>query len=471
MKKDFKAIDDYLQHLFDGDKSYAQYGNDIKAFIPKYFKPKENDDEENHLIFCLVEKVNLGEINAIGETYIYSPFSDGDVNDQIIDSYKKIIKKVQSKFNGGITQYEDWYRRNMYIFIHSNDGADKIFKASRWRRDGKPQSDNRDKKDYCSEKKPLEEKLILEYLEFYAQQLHDDEFIKLKQYPHYTIIVRPISVELDDSVFPLGNLYLHFATKEAKNEAFYCRFINDFLTVWFKNSGSVLIKKIQKDAVKNKQSKELKNYLPRLTSSGGNRLTKKIKPTDHTPEDYYKYLFENETNIIELKHQRDKVINSFIPILLSEKNIMPNKSSNQLDDWEDYLCGKNLNSLSSPEDDIKKFIEIIIRRNITHLCILFFNYTIQQVHSLLISGSFFDIQSNRGKSLYAYFWSNLLISLDEKGHEEKKIGDKTKKKILASMSEEEKIFLKDCLQSIKEKLNPSQLTIFNTLSYQQISKI
>lgn len=457
----FKPIDDYFS-LF-GDRKYRKQGNDFKALITKHF------DECDSLIFCLIEKVTLEDKAAIGEKYLYSPFYDEKRNEEIIKRYDDIIKKVRAEFDLSLSQYRDWYSRNAY-FLFKENGRTGSFDESSWRLDGKAQSEDRERTNYAYREEELEDETILKYLEFYAKQLHEDDCIRLKQYPHYAIIVRPISVKLKDgTIFPLGNLYLHFATKEEKSEQFYSRFLNDFLIVWMNKNGGILINEIKTQA-KEEFNQRYRDYLPNLGDKNSKRLERKV-PGGNSLYDLFKLFVDHEDHHNKFLVESEELKNELALIFLQKKEIYSSPKAKTLSDFNLYwrTGGKN-----GPKN-IEEFKSMLLKRNIVSVGIFLFDYLAVEMHSLLKSGSIevekYEIETGR---TYSYLWNNILLSIGKHGasidHSNSKRLKELKESLYSSLSTNEKAFLAECYSYILGILDHQQKQKFDRLVFDQIKK-
>ena len=197
MSFEFKHIDDYCL-IIPSEKQRA--GNDFKAIVDKNFA----DDD---LIFCLIEKTTLSDIDAIGETFLYSVHNKEE-GKQLLEQYDEIINEVRDHFKFAISEFLDWYKKYSFILIYSND-VKFSFPSPKpnWEQDLKSQEKQKDRAKYAQPNTTeLAEDDIIKYLNYYANILHDK--LDFKNYPHYCIIVRPIAVVDGNTVIPLGNLYL-----------------------------------------------------------------------------------------------------------------------------------------------------------------------------------------------------------------------------------------------------------------------
>ena len=174
---------------------------------------------------------------------------------ELLYKYKEVINKIKAKFNP-IAQFKDWYgeKFNAFILFKANNNARDNF-GPRFAWDACDDLHTPENKSEFGKDNNLTEEYIYNYIKEYAKILHED--LNLGQYPHYAIIFKSISlVDENNEIHKLGNLYLHFATKDKKNKDFYVRFLNDFIHVWMEETGGRIIKKFIDDA------KEITNNIP-----------------------------------------------------------------------------------------------------------------------------------------------------------------------------------------------------------------
>lgn len=435
--------------------------NEIPAFVEQFFREKD-------LTFCLLELVFLKE-QGIGRTYIF-----GKKNRELEDfygEYYEIVKKFKKDFKGGISSYNEWYsREGAWYVIGKSDkeisGYNRI--QYKWHPD---KIDPRDIEKYGSNSNELKDSFIQDYLNKYEEEFINLEF---KNHPYYGIIVKPLG-SLDSyslEVKPLGNLYLHFATVKKIDKDFLKTFLKDFLLIWYKNYGGLLIEKTEQRLLEklNEINSEA-DYLPNTPFGDGNKknlIVQRYVKTIYTKEKYHN----------ELKKQLECIKKQFIPILLSYRNIFrQDKKPEDLEFLIKFMSGKLGQDFAEKSSSLSTgiFIEVTIQRHITLLKIILFGFKPIDVHNFLNTGKNYpveiaegikDTQTNRN-SAYHWFRKHLYMSVTKdvtklsSGIETTDI-KKVQKKLYHKATDREKVFLKQCLQEVK--------TYINTLPQEDIHK-
>ena len=451
MTFEFKHIDDY-EILIPWDKQ--REGRDFQALVDIYFP--ENKD----LIFCLLEMVTLSDLDAIGETYLYSTCTKKE-SKEILNQYKSIVNKVVSKFETPLAEYLDWYRRGSFILLNSNKIKYPFpIQTPNWEQEPSSLENEQDRSMFGKQiEHSLTDKQIQEYLKYYANLLHDD--FGFKEYPHYCIIVRPISVIEGKEVIPLGNLYLHFATMIEKDNKFYLRLINDFLIVWFKKKGVKIIREIQHKTIEQfkSQADETKDYLPRfinLHSEAKKRLSRKLKPSNISLEDYYDDIFRNETSRTAYFEKLEILKKYLIPKFISLKHYLTNPDNSKMPSFSDLpellgitdkfynIQGQAILKLSFNRDHFEK---TLIRREFFKVGFLTFEIEPNIIRNILMDAEI-EIDSYKYRSSganYTYLWTELFIPWKRDSSI-----SKLRTQILDSLSNQEKAFLDDCETYLSE---------------------
>ena len=444
MNFEFRHTDDY--EIIISHEAQKE-GRDFHALVNKYFSDKDD------LIFCLLEMVTLSDIDAIGETYLYSTYTKKE-SQEILAQYKKIVNKVLSTFDNSISEYLDWYKRSSYILIKANQ-VEYFFpyQAPNWEQEPSSVENEHDRSKYGKQiENRLNEKQIQKYLQYYANLLHKE--LGFKEYPHYCIIVRPISVVEGKEVIPLGNSYLHFATMNERNIDFYLHLINDFLIVWFKRKGVKIIREIQHKTIvdyKNKKEKT-KGYLPHFTtlhSAARKRLSRKLDPINLSLEDYYDDLFNKielkQTYLNKLKILKESSFPKFFELkeyLTNPENKSSPNFSNLSEElgFSDKLFGIQGQSVLSKKYDQEHFIKTLIRREFFKIGLLIFKIEPHIIRNILMNADDIIYNSQSSEADYTYLWTELFIPWLKTSKQHKKRSNR----IIDSLSEFEKSFLEDC---------------------------
>lgn len=469
MSFEFKHKNDY-EVIIPREK--RREGRDLTALIDLHF-PESND-----LIFCLLEMVTLRDLDAIGETYLFSTYSKKESQD-VLNQYKEIVNRVISKFGLSIAEYLDWYRRSSYILMQSN-GVEFSFplQIPDWEQEPSSVENMHERSkfavviDVC-----LKENQIQEYLQFYASILHEE--FGFREYPHYCIIVRPISVtEGNNEVIPLGNLYLHFAYAHEKDEKFFMHLINDFLIVWFKKKGVEVIRAIKDKTKVDIKKKKQKDYLPNfncIRGEGSRRLSKKLHPVNKSLEDYYDMLFTN----IEYKEKycnKLQLLKEYLILKLSSlKNWLNQPATNpkpKFYDLQHYL-GLDVNffgvqgkSTLKQEEDLNHFMITLLRREFFKIGFIVFEINPNTLRNILMlmdpendqkklpsAVSKFNYMSPNAD--YTYLWTEMFIpwkkfdniNTSDFAHYSKnieKLYPALRNRIIASLSEFELKYINEC---------------------------
>lgn len=439
----FRHTDDY--EIIISHEAQKE-GRDFHALINKYFSDKDD------LIFCLLEMVTLSDIDAIGETYLYSTCTKKE-SKEILAQYKKIVTKVLSNFNNSISEYLDWYKRSSYILIKANQVEYSCpFQSPNWEQEPSSVENEHDRLKYGKQiENGLNEKQIQDYLQFYANLLHNE--LDFKEYPHYCIIVRPVSVVEGQEVEPLGNLYLHFATVEEREVDFYLHLINDFLIVWFKRKGVKIIREIKQKTIGELKKKEQKkkSYLPhfnKLHSIAKKRLSRKLPPANLSLEDYYDDLFNSDelkqAYLTKLNILKERLIVKFFLLkesLEDPENKNPPSFSELSQDlgFSDKFFGIQGQSVLKQWFNRDHFVKTLLRREFFKIGFLIFEIEPHIIRNILMDADDIIQGSQSSESDYTYIWTELFIPWLKTNNK-----DKRRNRINSSLSEFEKSFLDDC---------------------------
>ena len=447
----FEHINDY-DVIIPPDKQGA--GNDFKALIDKLFPY-----QDKNLIFCLIEIVTLTDAkDAFGEIYLFSDHSKEE-GKKIIAEYKQIVQKVKNeKKYIKIQETLQWYRKNSYILLKQNNDVEFQFPnpPPDWEQD--PGTQEELKPDYPKPKNgDLSESQIQEYLQFYADILHQK--FGFKDYPYYCIIVRPISAIEGKDTIPLGNLYLHFATvQKEEDKEFYPRLISELLLVWFKKKGVKIIQEIMRKDNDGSKKKPHNDHIPIMPYK--EKTDKSIRIRALLDKVY------NKSELLENLNNRHKFIKeNFIPIFLKHRAIV--KDDNAEEDLSEYWDNRGRLGFNDKYKTISEedFIYTIVRRQIALVMILLFRYNPKNVHFYLVYEDN-GLDNKTEGSIRGWFRANLYMGKVER--------DDFQKKVYNCISRKEKDFLNQCKDLIKVRLdqlkkqdNSPLYSKFNALCYQE----
>lgn len=399
MNIEFEHINDYniiIPESQQGD------GIDFKVLINTHFDfPKNND-----LILCLIEMVTIRDITAIGEAFLFSTLDEDESADYFC-RYEKIIDKVIDKFKEQLSEYgvvgfKDWYGYKSFILAKTNDITYKSNISPDWIQSHKHSRTDGKSSDYGN---IIDSKLeipdIKSFLDYYAQLLEKE--LSFSNYPSYCIIVRPISVSKGSTIVPLGNLFLHFATKKEYPQKFYLELINKYLIVWFKNKGVDIIKEVYNNAKDEDGQIFQKNYLPKFSGRAKDRLKCIIKGNNNRTLEYYYDSFFSDSN------NKDKFIQNCKKIAVVFLNTYTNPDTGR------YIInelGKNNSFWTLSGIDLLKrnsnpniFEEILLRREIFKLGFILLTKTPIEMLNFLKEGMF----NNSHHTLKWNIWTQMFI--------------------------------------------------------------
>lgn len=431
----FQHVNDYH---FIIPKTHQRSGNDFRALIDKHFP------EDDQLIFCLMEKVTLSDINAIGATYMYSGYSRSEGGD-VLDRYVKIVERVREKNGFNISEFLEWYRKNSYILIQENHiAAVPPSVEPTWELTPDLQEAVKDRSQYGTVTGThLTDEMVQQYLHDYAQLLHNE--FGFKNYPHYCIIVRPIAAIDGNTVIPLGNIYLHFATATARDTDFYLKLINEFLYVWFKKKGVKIIQEVQSRAIQEyEESREAaKDYVPKMPyREDGNKKGRYIVELLYT-------VYENGVWYAELENRLRTVRETLLPFLLGKKNILPDQGETApfMDEYHGGKLGDGTAKLLHipPEE----FIKAVVQRHVALILILLFRYKPSEVHYFLIKEeNGLGKETEGADAVKKFFYENLYL-----GNVSKREPKIVQQKIFRCISDREREYLDGCKREIEHRLD------------------
>jgi len=449
MSIEFNHINDYKIII---PETQQGYGIDFKILVQTHFDIPSNRD----LILCLIEMVTLRNITAIGEKFLYSTLDDGDESEAFLKTYEDIITKVIKKFESklskyGIVGYKKWYDYNSFILTKKNQVTYPETASPDWTQSHNHSRNEGKSSDYGNIiDSNLRVEDIKEFLEYYSKLLEEE--LGFSNYPTYCIIVKPISVTKGKTIVPLGNLFLHFATKKEYPQDFYLELINKFLIVWFKNKGVDIISEVYNKAKKEIVKKSQKNYIPNFSHlKNPNRLTEKIKVkkiiSDYTLEDYYdKYFKSNYKSFIE---KCQSIANFLIPKFLQNSTIEENEYLKTLEKDSSFFKLSGVDLLV-PDFNLETFEDVLFKREIFKMGFIVCNKTPQEMLYFIKTG---EIKPNQPFPLKYDIWTQLFIPWASDRYDKKDF-DKYSKCIVNSLSEIEKE-LQTYYKSVKQSASLS----------------
>src|SRR5687767_8273278 len=113
MTPKWQYIDEISKYV---DPKLRKSGNLFRCHVETFFS------EERPLNFCLLEITTLLDATAIGEILVYSHLDDSVARRKLI-KYQNIINSVKGKFKVSVPAYQDWYRKQTYMYVKNNPGA------------------------------------------------------------------------------------------------------------------------------------------------------------------------------------------------------------------------------------------------------------------------------------------------------------------------------------------------------------
>ena len=445
MSYKIEHINDYRLIIPETQQSY---GIDFKILVQNHFNIPTNND----LILCLIEMVTLRDITAIGEKFLYSTFDEYE-SEKFFEKYDELVKNVIEKFNNklskhGIVGFKHWYCYNSFIITKTNQVDYSLTTKPDW-----SQSHNHSRKEGKSTdygniiKTNLNIDDINDFLKYYAKLLEDE--LEFLNYPAYCVIVRPISVIKGNTVIPLGNIFLHFATKKEYTQDFYLDLINKFLIVWFKNKGVDIISEVYDKAKDDLIRKADKNYLPKFSSlRNPDRLSTKIRVnktlSDYSLEDYYDEYFKDGSKLF--LDQCKKIAEYLIPKFRKNECILENEYLSIVGKESYFFKVAGVDTLF--EWDLVKFEDIIFKREIFKIGYIICDIDEKQMLEFIMTGEF----PNEYKTvhpLYSNLWTQLFIPWVQDNNIDKTKKDDLIKKIKRCNSKIESQLI-ECYEKIKE---------------------
>jgi len=307
---EFKIVNDYYDFLIGPDT----FGQDIVNFISHYFKVRKPEDVEYDLQMALIETTLRNNRQDIGQTFLFGgPPAKGD---EILDTYQKIIVSMSGQYKFSPADTDQWYQRDScYMLIASNEHYKPPLKRPEWYTElgfrGKP------KPRVGHLKTDLTDEHFLTFLNEYANQLH--EKLSVNDYPHFCVIVKPLSLRGDpgEGYLPIGNLYLLFCTKTMHNERFYAELINGLVLVWLNSNWKKLL-----DELKGTSEVPQNEFIPNLRKSVLKTFTTK-DTNGHTPARYFELFFEKDLRRKDLENAYKDVIEKTFKYFANEYQKKP----------------------------------------------------------------------------------------------------------------------------------------------------
>lgn len=432
---EFERIDDFSRYLMLQDGQ--AFGRSFQYLVDRHFDYIEKGDgtyekQPYDLLLCFLELTTLVEEEVIGETFLRSHMMKNAARN-FINKYKAIVQKVKKDPScvSSISGFEQWYRMGTFLLIGTNTNVNdpKTRKVTSW--DGQPPGTimdfNKKRELYATSDDALSEQDVKDYLTLYYDLLNKD--LEFGQYPNVCVIVKPISVTDGESYIPLGNLYLHFATRTPKTRSFYLRFINDFMRVWYYEKGYEIITEIERFAVSeaienNEVLRYHLNYIPNFDGQKKKRLDKAVYFNGTSLRMYYDKLFGD---LISRKAFEDRLYEVTKKAIRFYSKIKANERVKQSTILEyGQLCSlfklTRVNTLKT-EYNMECFIQILIYRELYKIGILIFDFDPLELHYNLTDKMGFDEKYHASdptgtsimNRLANALWTNRLIPCSSAG--------------------------------------------------------
>ena len=410
---------------------------------------------KNNLLLGILETVTISRINGIGETMYFAHKTIEEIKKTIQSDYEEIIKFIETKTTLGTpVKYFNWYEQSEHYYVISENSGVKNYNDLTDDKLAKHSSKQVEKgKDDDAivdfEKKLTSQELENFYIEYTKQFLCKVWF---KDIPHYFIFAKPIAtIDIQTKAhIPLGNLYIVIGTKQKVKLRNYQLLVKDLRNLWFQRLGSRILKEFS-------QRKRSDKYIPKKEESKtlSNRLEAVIQDKDKTiPKvslnDYYYAAFDldsfSQLREDYLIKSNDNIISTLINNYENKKNI-----TDSIKDFYDYkFADKDIISKSAnakilyqiKEESIIYFLLLISKRRVALALLLVFDFTLEEAHKALVSGS-----GEVGVNHKSFFNTNLFIFYSN---------NKTKNgvdftSIVKTLSEKDMYFLKEIVTKIKTK--------------------
>jgi|GEM_PF-1950717 len=477
MSIEVKHINEF-HSLYGGIKKRKEIGNAFQALVSHHF--------DNILIFAIVENVNLNNpsLFGLGDTLFFTHKEEDSENQFVKEEYKRIIEQVEKKFEHSLAEYIDWYETDS-VLISVETGSSKTFNTdnSGWRtrifanREKKEQKAKYGFLPFKAKDGKTFKKHIEEYFKFYIDLLWTN--LSFHDFPYFVVIAKPISTKDKNGIIKLGNLYLHFATTELKEDKFYHRLLNDFLLIWLREEGGVIINQIGSEAA-DRAKKEVtishNTHLPAIwalkdtTQFGQSEIDKlgtQLGTSGKTFKDFYYEIFiiNSMDCYSQLEAQEKKIIDELIPILLKNKGWLKDGVTVPYVDAFIKVVKQNVEHKAFKvftKDEVCRFTTLLTLRHIVNVCFCCFDFEIDEIHSLLSTG-IADKEDKKAvgysTKLTGYFSKLFLYSPKEKN---KNITTFNKQDAFNSASVKERDFMKACAAKISLLIKTEKKNEYNT---------
>lgn len=480
--------------LYGGLKKRKEIGNAFQALVNYHFEEipeklgnQESEEKKNHLIFAIVENVNLNNpsLFGLGDTLFFTHQIEDSENQFIKEEYKSIIKAVEKQHKRTLAEYIDWYESDS-VLITVSTGSTKPFDIdnSQWRtrffanREEKGQKDKDGIIKWDEEKEGKSFKQhVEEYFQFYVGLLRTK--LSFNDFPHFVVIAKPISLKNKEGIIKLGNLYLHFATTKLKENKFYHRLLNDFLLIWLREEGSGIIKQIGSDAAdraKKEDTKSLNTHLPAIWASANasqfsqseiNKLNSKLGGSHKSFKDFYDEIFiYNSMNChSQLVDKEKQIIDTLIPILLKHKTWLKDGVTVSKENIFISYIKENVDHKVFDGFDVvnvNRFTTLLALRHIVNVCYCCFGLEIDKIHSFLSAGEI----KNEDKTAIGYlgrltgYFSKLFFF----GPSGKNIISYQKQDAFDGASLKERTFMKECASKIQLLIKNEKKSEYNSIA-------
>jgi hypothetical protein len=303
-------------------------------------------------------------------------------------------------------------------------------------------------------------------------------------FPYFVVIIKPISTTGKNGLIRLGNLYLHFALTDSKDDMFYHRFLNDFVHLWLREEGNVVIDKITDEKSKQQKlelAKDLNLHLPDIWASKNsevfdnteiNKINKPFGTSGKTLKDFYDevFFFNYKKCQSLLEELEKKIIEDLIPILLFNNKLISNYAKlKRSDEFIKIKMNVEHQEFTGFEiKDVKRFITLLALRHIVNVCFCCFGLSIDEVHNFLTTGSIIPEANKEGKFSYSnrltVYFSKLFFYVRKNNGKREKIIDFKKENVYSSASGKEKLFLKDCVSEIQRIISVDKIDDYNKIA-------
>lgn len=425
-----------FQHKDDFEYILPDWGSKpIEKFVQFFFKNFE-------LQFALIEITTIKNRTGIGDILIWT--ADLEAAKVKASEYQNIIKQIQKETNLNLAEYKCWYEHfnHSYIFLAKNEIKEETLASyNRYKYEWREIPSENDKHPDIKNDNRLSKNEVIDFLNNYADKMHAFE---LHKYPHYSIIIKPISFPREKKNLPpyeVGTFYVHIGTSKEVSFDKYYEFINNLFLVWMKDYAVTLIEEFKKIEL---PSNSYDECLPPWKEHPRRRnMYSKIK--DDIISIYTNYKSNLEDDITSL-------MTEFVYFLISDDHPIKDElfskfKSNGIDDLY-----KNKGTLSKAdfEDGFKK---VLIQREVFKV-LLVGGINPANIHGYLKEN---DIGNENYSDKVNYFWTNRFIPTicdkTKRNHRSHINVDDTIKEIKTSLSVWEKQLLTKYLIIIESSIN------------------